>query len=333
MENIQEDTINYDRDKYRKCKYCDKLFKKSSLGGHVSRCPKNPDRKKNCEKFKDSCARANKAQIQKKNIIPRDLICERCGKHYTLTLSEHRYKKGKYSHFCSRSCANSRGKYNDELKQKISNGVKKHLIDIGYVYVKHEKLPKKIKDKSAKTKTAKLKKKKIVTKICEFCGKEFQQETYAIGSKYCCEECRRESLHIKMSAAGKKSAAKQGAYRRSKNEKLFCEKCEKCFVNVGHNEPIFNGWDADILIHDLKIAVLWNGPWHYKKITKSHSIKQVKNRDKIKINEILKSGWIPYIIKDMGKYNPKFVDEQFEIFLDKLNSDENTKLGQNYTYE
>ena len=69
----------------------------------------------------------------------------------------------------------------------------------------------------------------------------------------------------KLSIAGKKSASIQQNERRSKNEKLFCVLCEQYFNKVGHNEPIFNGWDVDILIYDLKIAILWNGVWHYKK--------------------------------------------------------------------
>lgn len=46
----------------------------------------------------------------------------------------------------------------------------------------------------------------------------------------------------------------------------FCELCEKEFKNVGHNEPIFNGWDADVLLYDIKVAILWNGKWHYETV-------------------------------------------------------------------
>jgi hypothetical protein len=59
---------------------------------------------------------------------------------------------------------------------------------------------------------------------------------------------------------------------------------------------------------------MWNGVWHYKKITEKHSVEQVQNRDRIKIKEIKKCGYEPYIIKDMGKYNPQFVEEEFEKF-------------------
>lgn len=45
------------------------------------------------------------------------------------------------------------------------------------------------------------------------------------------------------------------------------------------------------------------------------SLKQIQNRDKIKVSEIKLAGYTPYIIKDLGKYNKKFVEEQFNLFL------------------
>ena len=117
---------------------------------------------------------------------------------------------------------------------------------------------------------------------------------------------------------GCKGIQHQGDLRRSKNEIEFYKLCEEYFDNVKHNESIFNGWDADIIIEDIKFAVLWNGPWHYKQITKSHSVKQTQNRDKIKVKEIEECGWTPYIIKDMGKANKDFVKEKFNEFLKYL---------------
>ena len=127
-----------------------------------------------------------------------------------------------------------------------------------------------------------------------------------------------KELREKLSLGGRHSVEIQGDKRRSKNEIEFCKLCEEYFDNVKHNECIFNGWDADIIIEDIKFAVLWNGPWHYKQITKSHSVKQTQNRDKIKIKEIKESGWTPYIIKDMGKANKDFVKEKFDEFLKYL---------------
>lgn len=102
--------------------------------------------------------------------------------------------------------------------------------------------------------------------------------------------------------------------RRSKNEILFSEYCLTKFKNVTTNESIFNGWDADIIINDIKVAILWNGIWHYKKVADKHSVKQVQNRDRIKIIEIEKCGYVPYIIKDMGRYSPSKVLSEWNNF-------------------
>lgn len=106
-----------------------------------------------------------------------------------------------------------------------------------------------------------------------------------------------------------------GIVNRSKNEVYFFELCKNEFDNVLNNEKIFDGWDADVILTDYKIAILWNGKWHYEKITKEHSLLQVQNRDKIKLKKIKENGYKPYIIKDMGKYNKDFVEEKFYIFL------------------
>ena len=114
---------------------------------------------------------------------------------------------------------------------------------------------------------------------------------------------------------GKASAAKQAETRRSKNEIYFAELCKEKFENVETNKPIFNGWDADVILPDQKVAILWNGKWHYQKITAKHSVKQVQNRDKIKQKEIEKAGYKLYVVKDLGKYNKSFVEKEFKKFL------------------
>lgn len=37
-------------------------------------------------------------------------------------------------------------------------------------------------------------------------------------------------------------------------------------MHVENNKPMFNGWDADVLIFDFNIAVMWNGKWHYVQV-------------------------------------------------------------------
>ena len=65
-----------------------------------------------------------------------------------------------------------------------------------------------------------------------------------------------------------------------------------------------------------------NGPWHYKKITAKHSVEQVQNRDRIKIKEIERFGYTPYVIRDNGRAgalrNDAFVEEQFNLFVEAV---------------
>ena len=123
---------------------------------------------------------------------------------------------------------------------------------------------------------------------CKVCNKWFKGH-----AKTCSKECK-TFIHRE---TGKKNAANK--ILRSKDEIKLFELCQTKFINVEHNKPIFNGWDADIIIYDIKIAILWNGPWHYKEMGLSnHSLLQVQNRDKIKQKEIEALGWKCIIFED-----------------------------------
>lgn len=209
--------------------------------------------------------------------------CEKCGKVMT-----EKYGSGR---FCSRTCANSR-KQSEETKQKISSLNKSRS-------------------------TAMHKAKYLLNpKFCQHCGEAIPYERRR--NKSCSTKCQHQLLVDSGRKAGLRSAQVNSEIKRSKNEIYFYELCKEKFSNVKHNEPIFNGWDADIIIEDFRCAILWNGPWHYRKITEKHSVEQVQNRDKIKLIEIKKAGYFPYIIKDDGKYDFKFVEDQFNVFLDFL---------------
>lgn len=156
-------------------------------------------------------------------------------------------------------------------------------------------------------------------RFCLECGIGFTIKPY-FKKKFCSKKCSSKytSKNIDIDTRrkwGLKSVAIQAEKRRSKNEIYFYELCKSKFSNVSNNEQIFNGWDADVIIHDLKIAVLWNGKWHYEKIKRNHSVSQVENRDKIKIREIENKGFKSYIIKDMGKFDKKFVELEFDKFI------------------
>jgi hypothetical protein len=160
---------------------------------------------------------------------------------------------------------------------------------------------------------------RLVPIECPICKEEFQptRSSAKLCSKQCSNDLWRTEEYRKNAKengkiGGKISATSQS--RRSKNEIYFSELCSTSFI-ITTNEPFFDGWDADIIIHSDKIAILWNGPWHYQQISKTQSLKQVQTRDKIKMDMIEKKGYTPYIIKDMGRYSKKFVTQEFEIFL------------------
>ena len=163
---------------------------------------------------------------------------------------------------------------------------------------------------------------KLYPIVCKVCNIEFQPRMKIITmcSRTCSQEYSRREEYKEIaqkngSKGGKVSATSQG--RRSQNEIYFAEKCEAYFgkENVTTNEPYFDGWDADVIIHKEKLAIAWNGRFHYKQLMKSQSLEQVQARDRVKTAVINKYGYRFYVIKDMGKYDRDFVDQEFEIML------------------
>ena len=230
--------------------------------------------------------------------------CFNCNKEFEVTEREKLFPQ-KEKYFCSRSCSNKR-EHTKETKDKISNTLKNNFLNIN-----NKKETKNIKIKLYKNRGHG----NVILK-CKNCNNEFSKEYSKRNQKFCSILCvieyNRKNSNLKKWGRKGGLASAQKIIKRSRNEIYLAELCKKEFSNVLLNKNIFNGWDADIILPDFKLAILWNGKWHYEKITEKHSIKQVQNRDKIKIKEIINKGYKPYIIKDMGKYNKKFVENEFK---------------------
>lgn len=113
--------------------------------------------------------------------------------------------------------------------------------------------------------------------------------------------------------------------RRSKGEIDFANLCIDYFgnENIICNQLFFkdknnNLWDADIIITHLKIAVLYNGVFHYKKVYKDQKLERMIAKDRLKEKIIIQNGYTYYIVKDLKSYNKKFVIDQFNLFIHKL---------------
>lgn len=111
---------------------------------------------------------------------------------------------------------------------------------------------------------------------------------------------------------------------RSKNETHFYNLCVLLLGQdkVLNNERMFDGWDADIIIPEYKLAILWNGIWHYEKIFEKQDLEKTKRRDIFKENLITtKFGYTVYVIKDLGSENQGFVSNEFIKFIKLYFSD------------
>ena len=256
----------------------------------------------------------SKEYINSKNVL--EIKCGVCHKIYKQLFRI--FREGRYHPYCQNEEKKPFGGYitpitlvpipciicNKEFKPKYSN--KKFCSRVCYKNYEHPR--------------------KLLPIQCIICNKEFQPRDSK--KKVCSSECSKlysktdEYKHILREngrKGGKISVSLQG--KRSKNKIYFSELCSNYF-EITTNEPFFDGWDADVIIHSEKIAILWNGIWHYRQISKTQSLEQVQSRDKIKMDIIEKMGYTPYIIKDMGKFNKKFVEQEFEIFmLMRLNYD------------
>lgn len=150
-----------------------------------------------------------------------------------------------------------------------------------------------------------------IQKMCERCGNVIALTGATQYYKFCSNNCRSEGRQESGRNTGRLNVTRIN--KRSKNEILFASLCVE-LGEIRTNDPMFNGWDADVILPTYKVAVMWNGPWHYRKITKAHSLEQVQNRDIIKQQEIKKAGFEVYVVRDNGSHNPKFVVQEYEKF-------------------
>ena len=292
-------------------------------------CFSNPNREKNIEAQKRGSRTMNQKICEREHqhklineATRQNHLCkcsnDSCDQVFVLKLTDYEYKRyingfGKYRRYCDKCAHSLGGKANAKLlndrKSRKNINQQNRIIPI-------ISLSKQIKVYHFEECLVchcffmKVKKTKFCSNACKL---EYQLNR----TKYLSDKAR-----ARLSKAGKKSAAKQFKLKRSKCEIEFCQLCEKHFDMVEHNVPKFNGWDADILLPNLKIAIQWNGPWHYKQISKKKtaSLASIQNRDRIKRQEIENMGWSLYIIKDQDSHKNKqkrlnFVKNHFDRFI------------------
>ncbi|MFA6198876.1 MAG: hypothetical protein WC679_00505 [Bacteroidales bacterium] len=262
------------------CIICHKEYSNKGIHSHynINHTIEGKEKHKTTSKISSTIG-ANKTQ-EKYNLIKEQYIlnpnkCQQC----SVNLS---YKQ-RNNKFCSNTCS--------------AQHINKNRVENGY-YITNEH---KLKTSNTLKNKPKILKTNIQFLTCKFCHKLYiyTKMNKDVSLSFCSKNC----FHIHRSNIAKNTASK--TIKRSKQEIELYNLCKNHFTNVTNNTQFFNGWDADILIHDINLAILWNGPWHYQEMKGlQHSLKQVQNRDNIKINEIQKLGW-NYIIFEDRYYTPE----------------------------
>ena len=159
---------------------------------------------------------------------------------------------------------------------------------------------------------------KDTIKNCIFCLNTFTPKKHK--QIYCSRNCALNHTHQLI----KTGIIKTNSNNRGKGEIYFSELCINYFGkdDVLCNEKIFkdkNGglWDADIIIKSLKLAILYDGIFHFIQVKKNMNLSQIQSRDKLKRKIIQSNGYKYYTIKDLGKFNKQFVDNEFNLFIHK----------------
>jgi len=155
--------------------------------------------------------------------------CEHCKKDIIIRERE-KLHPIKQKYYCNRQCANSRNFSEETIKKKR---------------IASEKLwkNKEYKDNIINALTIY----KTVYRHCLYCNILFKTKENS-KQKYCSNDCANKII---CREGALKSVRLQN--RRGKNEIYFAILCDAYFNNVEFNKQLFDGWDVDIIIHDLKM--------------------------------------------------------------------------------
>lgn len=275
-----------------KCDGCQQNFQR------VQRQIKSDYKRKS--QLKHFCSNKCQASLLKKELVK--LNCANCNIEFSITQNEYRRRlKSSFKPCCSHQCANKINIHRPKgTKEKISASLRKRYNK------KLEKAEHKVFSRGC-YRIAHIK------NTCIVCSKEF---LHCRKQKTCSDEC----YFVIRQKAGKKGGSKTSSLEfhkrnRSSNEKMFFAKIKELYPDAIANKRLFNGWDADIIIPSQKLAIHWNGIWHYKPVMGNELLERVQQKDKLRYEAIKKYGYENYIIEDLGSMNKEKVIQEFTNFL------------------
>lgn len=335
MSKINYSTVDENGNPYM-CQFCGKVCtNKMSKVRHEHFCKENPDIEDHM-KTHQAVVKASQTEETKNKIRNTkhtnsykvyNLTCPKCGKQFTIELRNNEARKRNLDRICcSSKCAHSR-KQTEETKKKISEGVKKfnekHNFNPANNFYNRDKNI--IQRRRTKPKT----------RICVFCGKEFEVIGKYKGhtcSKECDLEIRRmngkkiyqrlveENRFVGWTSRGKDKASYAERFFMKVLENNGIDYQFEYYLNkrkdLGVNENC--GYFLDFKIGnniDLEI----DGKQHWKL---EERIESDKHRDEILTNV----GWKVYrirfneVVSEEGK---KLMEEKIQAFLKWLSENMN----------
>ena len=233
------------------------------------------------------------------------MICKKCGNDFEPS-------KG-LMNYCSMGCRNSRER-SDEVKRRISQSVKNGLAsgkipsyqDIVNRMTDAEKSVffenRKNAQKKRKNSIRKKNRREWICPVCQtgimLAPREFSKR------KYCSTTCRNISLNP--SQRGIRSKAEIQAELRFIQEGLN--------FTTNDRKILPSGKELDFFFPDKKMAIEWNGIYHYKDV--NGKLEKIQKSDLAKKSECESLGIKLIVVKDMTshrKFISKTIDDLLEI--------------------
>lgn len=224
------------------------------------------------------------------NAITTNNIKKNCPVCNLFFLVSKNVKEKYHKKFCSQSCAatfnnKKRGPQSEETKMKKSVAMKKRADLIGRKYTNINGM---------------------FVKVCKICKITFYHKNFSKATM-CSDKCRSElKRRVNRETEARLGGLWQRRNSRSKGERILSQKLIDIGLNVVTNKKMFKGFDADIILPDYKIAVHWNGAWHWKPIAGEKLLSKIKHRDDLRYKAIEECGYINYVIIDHKLGTPEF---------------------------
>ena len=162
----------------------------------------------------------------------------------------------------------------------------------------------------------------------EYCSKKCVYANFDKRTKASCSWCGqsliREQSELKKSKSGRSFCNRSCAVsfnntqkrksRRSKCEKLLFELLQHHFPSldiIANDKSTLDGYEADIAIPSLKLAIEWNGIVHFKPIYGQKKLDKIQDHDAAKQLVAEKKGINLIIVPDLVS-SDKYVREAFQ---------------------